>query len=70
MGSGSLMLVLLMLAYPVLSMRRLVGTDIVQSMPLVGTAAVAQAAFGNLHVGLTAAIAIGSIPGVIIGSLI
>ncbi len=69
-GSGSLMIVLLMLAYPALSMRRLVGTDIVQSMPLVGAAAVAQAAFGNLHVGLTAAIAIGSIPGVIIGSLI
>ena len=32
-GSGSLMIVLLMLAYPRLSMRRLVGTDIVQSMP-------------------------------------
>jgi hypothetical protein len=69
-GSGSLMIVLLMLAYPALSMRRLVGTDIVQSMPLVGSAAVAHAAFGNLHAGLTAAIAIGSIPGVIIGSLI
>lgn len=69
-GSGSLMIVLLMLAYPGLSMRGLIGTDIVQSMPLVGSAAVAHALFGNLHAGLTAAIAIGSIPGVIIGSLI
>ena len=69
-GSGSLMIVLLMMAYPQLSMRRLVGTDIVQSMPLVGSAAIAHALFGNLHVGLTAAIAIGSIPGVIIGSLV
>ena len=69
-GSGSLMIVLLMVAYPGLSMRRLVGTDIVQSMPLVASAAVAHALFGNLHVGLTAAITIGSIPGVIIGSLV
>ncbi|HEY6500848.1 MAG TPA: sulfite exporter TauE/SafE family protein [Streptosporangiaceae bacterium] len=69
-GSGSLMIVLLMMVYPQLSMRRLVGTDIVQSMPLVGSAAIAHALFGNLEFGLSAAIAIGSIPGVIIGSLI
>jgi len=69
-GSGSLMIVLLMLVYPGLSLRRLVGTDIVQSIPLVASAAVAQALFGNLHIGLTAAIAIGSIPGVIIGSAV
>jgi len=69
-GSGSLMIVLLMLIYPGLSLRRLVGTDIVQSIPLVASAAVAHVLFGNLHIGLTAAIAIGSIPGVIIGSLI
>jgi uncharacterized membrane protein YfcA len=69
-GSGSLMIVLLMLAYPGLSMRRLVGTDIVQSMPLVASAAVAHALFGSLQAGLTAAIAIGSIPGVIIGAAV
>jgi uncharacterized membrane protein YfcA len=69
-GAGSLMIVLLMMVYPQLSMRRLVGTDIVQSMPLVGSAAIAHALFGNLEFGLSAAIAIGSIPGVIIGSLI
>ncbi|HEY0718502.1 MAG TPA: sulfite exporter TauE/SafE family protein [Streptosporangiaceae bacterium] len=69
-GSGSLMIVLLMVAYPRLSMRRLVGTDIVQSVPLVGSAAVAHALFGNLVFGLSAAIAIGSIPGVILGSLV
>jgi hypothetical protein len=69
-GSGSLMIVLLMMVYPQLSMRRLVGTDIVQSMPLVGSAAIAHALFGNLEFGVTAAIAIGSIPGVIIGSLV
>jgi hypothetical protein len=69
-GSGSLMIVLLMMVYPRMSMRRLVGTDIVQSMPLVGSAAIAHALFGNLEFGLSAAIAIGSIPGVVIGSLV
>jgi uncharacterized membrane protein YfcA len=69
-GAGSLMIVLLMLAYPKLSMRRLVGTDIVQSMPLVGSAALGHALFGSLQFGLTAAIAVGSIPGVIAGSLL
>ncbi len=69
-GAGSLMIVLLMLAYPRMSMRRLVGTDIVQSMPLVASAAVAHAVFGSLQFGLTAAIAVGGIPGVILGSVI
>ena len=69
-GSGSLMIVLLMLLYPAMSMRRLVGTDIVQSMPLVGAAAIGHALFGGLAFGITAAIVVGSIPGVIVGSLI
>jgi uncharacterized protein len=69
-GSGSLMIVLLMLLYPAMSMRRLVGTDIVQSMPLVGAAAIGHAIFGGLAFGITAAIVVGSVPGVIVGSLI
>lgn len=67
-GSGSLMIVLLMMLYPQMSMRRLVGTDIVQSMPLVASAAVGHALFGGLEFGLTASITVGSIPGVIVGA--
>jgi uncharacterized protein len=67
-GSGSLMIVLLMILYPQMSMRRLVGTDIVQSMPLVASAAVGHALFGGLQFGLTASITVGSIPGVIVGA--
>jgi hypothetical protein len=67
-GAGSLMIVLLMIAYPRLSMRRLVGTDIVQSMPLVASAALGHLLFGSLQFGLTTSITIGSIPGVIIGA--
>jgi uncharacterized membrane protein YfcA len=67
-GSGSLMIVLLMMTYPAMSMKRLVGTDIVQSIPLVGSAAIGHALFGGFEFGLTAAIVIGSIPGVLAGS--
>jgi uncharacterized membrane protein YfcA len=67
-GAGSLMIVLLMIVYPQMSMRRLVGTDIVQSMPLVGSAAIGHALFGGLLFGVTAAIALGGIPGVLAGS--
>ena len=38
-GSGSLMIVMLMLLYPALSSREMVGTDLVQAIPLVGAAA-------------------------------
>jgi uncharacterized membrane protein YfcA len=67
-GAGSLMIVLLMTAYPRLSMRRLVGTDIVQSIPLVGSAAIGHALFGSLQFGVTTSITIGSIPGVLLGA--
>ena len=38
-GSGSLMMVLLLVLYPALSAKQLVGTDLVQAIPLVGAAA-------------------------------
>lgn len=67
-GSGSLMIVLLMLVYPRLTTRRLVGTDLVQAVPLVGAAALGHVLVGDFTLGVTLAILIGSIPGVYIGS--
>src|SRR4051812_22565671 len=67
-GSGSLMIVLLMLLYPVLSMRELVGTDLVQAVPLVASAALGQLIFGDFKLGLTLSLAIGAIPAVYIGA--
>jgi uncharacterized membrane protein YfcA len=67
-GSGSLMIVLLMLVYPALTSRRLVGTDLVQAVPLVGAAALGHVLVGEFTLGLTLSILIGSIPGVYIGS--
>jgi len=67
-GSGSLMIVLLMLLYPTLSSREMVGTDLVQAIPLVASAAIGHLVFGNLQLGLTGSVLIGAIPGVYAGA--
>jgi uncharacterized membrane protein YfcA len=69
-GSGSLMIVALMLLYPTLSSRELVGTDLVQAVPLVLAAAIGHLLWGEFEMGLTTSLLIGSIPGVIIGAQI
>ncbi len=67
-GSGSLMIVALMLLYPTLSSRELVGTDLVQAVPLVVAAAIGHLIWGEFEFGLTSSLLIGSVPGVIIGA--
>lgn len=69
-GSGSLMIVLLMLVYPRLSGKQLVGTDLVQAVPLVGSAAIAHLLFGDVQLGLTGSLLIGSLPAVYLGAKI
>jgi uncharacterized membrane protein YfcA len=69
-GSGSLMIVALMLLYPALSTRQLVGTDLVQAVPLVGAAAIGHLIWGDLQFDLTGSLLIGSLPGVVLGALI
>lgn len=67
-GSGSLMMVLLLLLYPALSSKQLVGTDLVQAIPLVAAAAIAHVFFGEVQFGITGALLIGAIPGVYLGA--
>src|SRR5207253_11512104 len=67
-GSGSLMIILLLMLYPSLKLSELVGTDLVQAVPLVASAALGHALFGDLKLGLTASILLGSIPGVFVGA--
>jgi len=67
-GSGSLMIVLLMLLYPVLTSSELVGTDLVQAVPLVGSAAVGHLLFGDFKLDLTASLLVGCLPGVYLGA--
>jgi uncharacterized protein len=67
-GSGSLMIILLLMLYPKLRLSELVGTDLVQAIPLVASAALGHALFGDFQLALTASILIGSVPGVFIGA--
>jgi uncharacterized protein len=69
-GSGSLMIVLLLFTYPLLSANQLVGTDLTQAVPLTAAAALGALAFGHVEFGVTASIIIGSVPAVLIGSLL
>lgn len=67
-GSGSLIIVILLALYPMLRPNDLVGTDLVQAIPLVAAAALGHAIFGDLKLDLAAAVLVGSVPGVLIGA--
>jgi uncharacterized protein len=69
-GSGSLMIVLLLFAYPALAAGQLVGTDLTQAVPLTAAAALGALLFGHVQFGLTTAVIIGSVPAVLVGSLL
>jgi uncharacterized membrane protein YfcA len=67
-GSGSLIIVLLLLLYPMLSAKALVGTDLVQAIPLVAAATLGHLLFGDFQLGLTLTLLVGAIPGVYFGA--
>ncbi|WP_238013574.1 sulfite exporter TauE/SafE family protein [Dactylosporangium sp. AC04546] len=67
-GSGSLIIVILLALYPMLRANDLVGTDLVQAIPLVAAAALGHAIFGDLQLDLAGAVLLGSVPGVLIGA--
>ncbi len=67
-GSGSLMIVALLLLYPRLRANQLVGTDLVQAVPLVASASLGHLLFGDFQLGLTASLLIGALPGVYLGA--
>jgi uncharacterized membrane protein YfcA len=69
-GSGSLMIVLLLFLYPMISAGRLVGTDLTQAVPLTLAAALGALIFGHVEFGVTTSIIIGSVPAVLVGSLL
>ena len=67
-GSGSLIIIALMALYPRLTASELVGTDLVQAVPLVASAALGHILFGDFQLTLTTSLLVGSIPGVWIGA--
>ena len=69
-GSGSLMIVLLLFVYPMLGANQLVGTDLTQAVPLTMAAALGALAFGHVEFAVTTSLVIGSVPAVLVGSLL
>jgi uncharacterized membrane protein YfcA len=69
-GSGSLMIVLLLFLYPMLGANQLVGTDLAQALPLTSAAALGAIAFGHVEFAVTTSLIIGSVPAVLVGSFL
>ena len=67
-GSGSLIIIALMALYPRLTASELVGTDLVQAVPLVASAAFGHILFGDFQLALTTSLLAGCVPGVWIGA--
>lgn len=69
-GSGSVIMIALLMLYPGLSAVRLVGTDLVQAVPLVLAAAVSNIALHGLDWGILVPLVLGSVPGTLLGAAI
>ncbi len=67
-GSGSLIIIALMMLYPTLTANELVGTDLVQAVPLVASAALGHILFGDFQMELTTSLLLGCVPGVWVGA--
>ncbi len=67
-GSGSLMIVLLLFLYPTIGANQLVGTDLTQAVPLTIAAAIGALLFGHVQFGVTGSLILGSVPAVLVGS--
>lgn len=67
-GSGSVIMVILLILYPTLSALKLVGTDLVQAVPLVLAAAISNIMVNGLEWDITLPLILGSVPGTLIGA--
>ena len=69
-GSGSLIMVALLLLYPTLSAVRLVGTDLVQAVPLVLSAAISHVLVSGVEWAVLIPLIAGGTPGTFLGARI
>jgi len=67
-GSGSVIIVLLVLVHPGLRPSELVGTDLVQAIPLVAAALLGHLIFGTVDLALSAGLLVGALPGTYLGA--
>jgi uncharacterized membrane protein YfcA len=67
-GSGTLIAACLLILFPAMLPSRLVGTDIVQAVPMLIVGAIAHAGMGEIDWAIVASLLLGQIPGVFIGA--
>jgi uncharacterized membrane protein YfcA len=67
-GAGSVILALLLATQPALRANRLVGTDLVQAVPVVAAAALGHAIFGDVRLSVAAALVVGAVPATYVGA--
>jgi uncharacterized membrane protein YfcA len=69
-GAGAIGVTVLLILYPTLPAGKLVGSDIAHAVPLTLLAGLGHWLMGSVNWGLLASLLVGSIPGIIIGSLL
>jgi uncharacterized membrane protein YfcA len=67
-GSGSLIIACLVIIYPDAPLRRIVGSDILHAIILVGISALGHLGIGSINLPLLGGLLVGSVPGVWLGS--
>lgn len=67
-GSGTLIAACLLILFPAMLPSRLVGTDIVQAVPMLIAGAIAHAGLGEIDWAIVVSLLLGQIPGVFIGA--
>jgi len=67
-GAGAIGATLILLLYPRIEARQIVGTDIAHAVPLTLVAGIGHATLGHVNWGLLGPLLIGSIPGIWIGA--
>lgn len=69
-GSGTLIAATLLILFPFMLPSRLVGTDLVQAVPMLMVGALAHMSVGEVDWWIVASLLIGQVPGVVIGARI
>ena len=69
-GSGSLIMITLLMLYPALPAVQLVGTDLMQAVPLVLSAAISNILVNGLDWKIAVPLTLGSVPGCMFGAKI
>ncbi len=67
-GAGALGATMILLLYPRLDMKRLVGSDIAHAVPLTIVAGIGHASLGNVEWTLLLELLLGSLPGIWVGA--